>query len=423
MKSIIFRIPLALLLIATMLQGCVDRTVQIFEANVPVMQSWDDFRARTISMDTPQPLRVPGKIYVYDNLLLVNEVYKGVHFFDNSNPSAPSPIGFLPVHGNMDMAVRNDVLYLDNYTDLVSFDISDPANPRLLDRFNNAFQPINMHFIEGYNSGYPMAQFQATEGVIVGWEIKKTKDEIGGYYPSLFEIDVVMAGNSTGTVSQSNSSGIAGSMARFAVYQNYLYTLESSELTTYNISDGITLGSTLALNRNAETLFPAQGNLFIGTTTGMLIYSLNSPENPSFVSAYDHISACDPVVVDGNRAFVTLRTGNNCFGQVNALDVVDLTNLAQPQLLYTFPMTNPRGLGVADSLLFLCDGPDGLKIFNRNVEGAIPSNMLSNFGGIVANDVIPHNQVLILTSEEGIFQYSFADPQNVVQLSMIPVVN
>lgn len=424
MKHISARLALLALLLVTALTSCRDKSVQIYEANVPVFQSWEDFRATTFAMEAGRDLRFPGKIYIYQDLLLVNEIYKGVHFFNNANPSAPTSIGFLPVHGCMDMAVRNNILYVDNYTDLVAFDISDPAHPVFQTRYLDAFNPLNFHLIDGYNSDYPMANFETTHGVVTGWNIEKVKDEVGGYYRALAEMDVMtFSGNNATSSNQVGQSGKAGSLARFALHQDHLYTLESTVLTTYNVSDGIVLSSQEFLTRTAETLFPYQDKLFIGTTTGLLIYSISTPGTPSFISSYSHVTACDPVVVENDRAYVTLRTGNACFGEVNALEVIDLSNIAEPVLLHSFSMTNPRGLGIDANLLFLCDGQDGLKVFDRTDEANIPSNMLAQFSAIQANDVIPFDQVLILTSEEGIFQYSYADPQNITQLSFIPVIH
>ena len=49
--------------------------------------------------------------------------------------------------------------------------------------------------------------------------------------------------------------------------------------------------------------------------------------------------------------------------------------------------------------------------------------MLSRFPNILTADVIPRNQVLIMTSAEGIYQYSYADLNNIVQISHIPVAH
>lgn len=67
-----------------------------------------------------RPIEAPGKIYTYLQFLLVNEVNQGIHLFDNSDPANPVALGFIQVTGNIDVAVRNNVLYADHMGGLVS---------------------------------------------------------------------------------------------------------------------------------------------------------------------------------------------------------------------------------------------------------------------------------------------------------------
>ena len=171
-----------------------------------------------------------------------------------------------------------------------------------------------------------------------------------------------------------------------------------------------------------ETVFPAQSHLFIGTPNGMVIYNINNPASPVHRSTYDHAFGCDPVVVAGDRAYVTVSTGRECGGgTANVLDVVNIADLNIPFQIRSYNMANPHGLGVDDNLLFLCDGPDGLKVFDRSDDGAIDQNLIEHYPNITTSDVIPYNGTLIMTSEEGIYQYDYSDPNNIYQLSLIAV--
>ncbi len=64
-----------------------------------------------------------GKIYLYQNYLFVNDRFKGTHVFDNSDPSMPKHIAYFRVMGNQDIAIQNNILYLDSYTDIVAIDL------------------------------------------------------------------------------------------------------------------------------------------------------------------------------------------------------------------------------------------------------------------------------------------------------------
>ena len=136
---------------------------------------------------------------------------------------------------------------------------------------------------------------------------------------------------------------------------------------------------------------------------------------------YDHLQACDPVYVKGNRAYVTLSSGNGCWNAQNQLEVIDISNLANPEVLAIYPMTNPKGLAVQMNKLYLCDKGDGLKVFDVTDDHNIDNNLEAFFGGIDAFDVIPSNSSLILTGESGIFQYNYSDPNNIFQISHIAV--
>lgn len=418
-----------LLLSMIMAVGCADRTVRMFTANLPVYQDKATWRAQPISMGAPQGLQHPGRIYVYGHLLIVNEFMRGVHIFDNSNPASPVNLGFLPVIANADIAVRENVLYLDSYTDLLAFDLSDPTRPTLISRLEDVleFQDYaDFSYLPGYNTDYPFADIDPSKGIITGWTVGEcTTDNYNNHATVIFGggMDNFAGGTGNGKTSNLNNVGIAASTARFALHDHYLYSLSQWQLKVFDIQSGIVRRGTVDLSMNGmpETLFPAEGNLFIGTTTGMLIYSLANPSSPTYLSSFDHGNSCDPVVVQGDKAFVTLASGRQCPGFQDVLDVIDISNLHQPSLLYTYQLTNPRGLGVDEDLLFICDGADGLKVFDKKNLDRIDQNLIDQFGSIVANDVIPVGDVLIMTSSAGISQYDYTDVSNIHQVSLIPV--
>ena len=132
----------------------------------------------------------------------------------------------------------------------------------------------------------------------------------------------------------------------------------------------------------------------------MYIYSLHDPIQPEYVSTYWHITSCDPVVVEGNYAFVTLRTGTSCEGDVNQLDVVDIHNPNNPFLTTSYQMYNQHDLGIDDGTLFVCDGDEGLKVYDASNPYMIKSNKLVQFSGIDALDVIPVDDLLLMVGRK-----------------------
>ncbi len=86
-------------------------------------------------------------------------------------------------------------------------------------------------------------------------------------------------------------------------------------------------------------------------------------------------------------------------------------------------MTNPHGLGIDNTTLFICDGNDGLKAFNAADINTIDKNLLAHYKDINARDVIPYNDILIMIGEDGLFQYDYSDPNNMKLLSTIAIEN
>jgi len=216
----------------------------------------------------------------------------------------------------------------------------------------------------------------------------------------------------TTTISDSGNSntGTGGSMAKFTCKGNYLYVVDDANLQTFDISDSskILLKSRISVGRNLETLFPTDTLLFMGSTSGMIIYSLKNPAIPRYVSQYDHITSCDPVVVKGQYAFVTLRSNAenwSCARNVNELQVIDISNIHTPINKATYPMTNPKGLAVDDSLLFVCDGMS-LKVMNAKNPLTMTTLKTFELDG-TPYDLIAKNGLLTITYSLGIKQYAY----------------
>lgn len=403
--------------------ACTDRTQELitYEANVPVYMPFDEFRASFLK-SAPIEISHPGKMYFKDGYLFINEYGKGIHVIDNSDPSDPEKVAFYQILGNVDMAIRGNVLFADSYVDLLSIDITDIENPVEIDRLKNVFPDI----VPEGELWYPYAMVDKSKGVIVDWEVEKITEKVADYqYGGMifrggmeFMLSTDAGGNWTG------GSGTGGSMARFMLNDEYLYViavpirLKTVDITTASAMEVI---DSVDVPRNMETLFRLENKLFIGTTTGMLIFDLVNPKKPVQISSYDHLRACDPVVVDGQYAYVTLRTGNMCNNGQNLLEVIDISSITNPYLVKSYPMFNPHGLGTDGDLLFVCDGTAGLKIYDKSDPLAILTSQIAHYPDFDTYDVIPMNGVLMLVGEGGIYQYDYSDPENIVQISHITI--
>ena len=207
----------------------------------------------------------------------------------------------------------------------------------------------------------------------------------------------------------SNSSSVAGSTARFVIKGDYLYIVGDTNLMTLNIEDStdVRIRSNQRVGWGIETLFSYDSLLFMGSTNGMYAYNLKRPAKPEMISMYEHITSYDPVVVRGNYAFVTLRSGSNWWNSVDELQVIDISQMDAPFEVATYPMTSPRGLAVTDSLLFVCDNNalvvmDALDPVNMNVLHRFTLNG-------VLNDVIANKGLLTISYGSGLAQFTYAN--------------
>lgn len=422
MKRVLFAIVLISLALSH--YSCSDKIEEIYTVNTPVYLSYAELRS-SFSVGNPEVIHQPGKIYFKDDFIFINEYQKGIHVINNADPSDPRIVSFIEIPGNVDMAIKGDKLYADSYIDLLTIDISDMDNITEVNRDTNVFPYI----IPEYEVGM-LGEIDQNKGIITGYEIsEKTEAFTGNQYhynrfpmweARFFAMDAASKNSISGS-----GSGTSGSMARFTVFGNFLYAIDKASLHLFDISNAADPKFTkqIPISWEIETLFPYNQMLFIGARSGMFIYSLQNPANPQFISEFRHASACDPVVVEENYAYVTLRGGNLCGAIESQLDVIDISVIESPSLVKSYPMTEPYGLGIDNNVLFICDGKDGLKIYNASDPNAIDENVIAHYQNIDAFDVIPLGNVLLLIGADGLYQYDYSSPDDIKQISYIPVYN
>lgn len=229
--------------------------------------------------------------------------------------------------------------------------------------------------------------------------------------------------NSTNKSSAGTASpyGMGGSMARFTLAKERLYTLGNGTLDVFNVvnSTDPAFVSRQNIGWEIETIFPYKENLFIGTQIGMQIFSIADEDNPKKVGQAGHLKACDPVVANDRWAFVTLLGGRNCGSTTNELQVFDISNIFNPQLVKKYPLTGPRGLSLDGNLLFICD--DGLKVYDVQDVGNI--KLLSHVAIDDSYDVIAFNKIAMVVGAKGITQYDYTNAASLKKLSFMPIEN
>lgn len=394
----------------TALTGCMkDSITKTYTIYTPVYKDRAEVLAN-IKSNTPQPIKEKGKIFLYGDYIFLNDLNKGVHVINNSNPSAPVREAFIDIPGNVDIAVKGNTLYADLYTDLLAIDISNPLQSTLKKVVRNVFPERQ------YSSNFRAD----TTKVITGWTTKDTTVNVSDE-GRMVMWDQVMFSSPLSANARSSAPGIAGSMARFSIVNDYLYAVNTYMLHVLHIAnpENPTNIATSSIGANIETIYPFKDKLFIGSSGGMFIYSIADPAAPVRQGQFTHARACDPVVADDNYAYVTLRAGSFCTGTNNQLDVVNVQNVLAPVLTKTYPMTNPHGLAKDGDLLFICDGKDGLKVFDAS--NVLSIRQVKHIKDIETYDAIAWNNHLIVIASDGLYQYSYTAGGDLTPLSKISI--
>ncbi len=355
-----------------------------------------------VDIIAPMPIEESGKIYAYKNYIFVNDKYRGVHVIDNSDPSDPKKVSFIKIAGNVDISVKDDYLYADSIMDLMVLDISDVNNITIVNRLENVLRdnivwPLGADFFEDVDIDYE-------NEMIIGWETVTERRLISEYEEQLNGRNVFLEE----TAADSNT-GQGGSLARFKIVDDYLYAVDWNNINIFDITD---LENPKDLEDvyagfNIETIFNRGRHLFLGSMQGMYIYDISTPAVPTFVSEFQHGTACDPVVVDGDYAYVTLRGGNGCGATESGLYIVDISDISNPTLKISYPLDGPYGLGIKEEKLFICDGESGLRVYDKT--DVVNLVELNHFKDINTFDVIPMEENLLLVGEDVLYQYEYLE--------------
>ncbi|WP_396602093.1 LVIVD repeat-containing protein [Algibacter sp. R77976] len=375
-----------------------DEDYEFVQVATPQLMSKSAFRS-SVDVVVPKTIAEPGKIYVYQDYIFVGDVDSGIHVIDNANPESPKAVKFIEIPGNEDISVKDDFLYADSATDLVVFDISDINNITVVDRLEDVFNVYDYDIpVEAQAVDY--GKFNYEEDIIVGWTLTTERRKIENNLALDDGLIVNFAESATGT---------GGSLARFQIVDNYLYTVGNYSMAIFNIQnlEEPILSNTQNAGWNIETMFQAGGYLYLGSTNGMYIYSLENPSFPEYISEFTHWEGCDPVVVSGDYAYLTLRGGNLCGQLESVLEVIDISDKKQPTLASRYDLENPYGLGIKDDVLFVCDGTAGLKLFERETPKDL--KLVNTLKNIQAKDVIPLDNSLIMIGGNTIYQYEYKE--------------
>ncbi|MCP9235514.1 LVIVD repeat-containing protein [Lewinella sp. JB7] len=433
------KLHLPVIMLALTLTGCLTDDCQdtiSFQSYTPVILTAAEWRSDEFPSGSTGEVCDPSGFYVYGTHLFVQDRNEGLHIIDNSDNDNPRPVNFIQIPGGQGIAARNSILYVNQYVDLLAFDISDPANPQFLSRTEDVFEVhgtfsnaglINGDIVIGYTEGTETVEVDCNSPYYHhGWWMVDdmvfavNRGQLNNFSAANGDFAAMQAGG------QPEIVGIGGSLARFTISKSTLYAVDDHSLRTFSLerADQPAFVGTSELGWGIETIFPYGDELYIGANNGMHIYGIDNPLEPEYLSTFQHVRSCDPVVVQDDVAYVTMWGGSNCGDQGDQLMVVDVADPRSPQLLQQIPMTNSHGLGIDGDRLFLCSATDGIRVFSVQPDGQIETEV-HHATGFDAKDVIvlPQRNELIVFGwgTNGIKQYDYTDDGSLTAVSDIAV--
>ena len=373
----------------------------------------------TPMVSSSEAINNPGKIFITENSLFIGEEQKGIHVFDNSDPTDPKPMYFMNIPGNREFFVQDGNIYAESYYDMLKIDITNLNQPRISDRVENY---LNSRLIDDNGEA------------VIGFDFETITRDISNddytFWEEFHQDDYVYYDYKNTVIPQSaipvsfagSGNNNSGSVNRITKAKDHVYLVHLDKISVFSDVDGFDILETKFEFFGMETIYPQEDKIFIGARQSVLIYDISQPENPQFFSSFQHGEACDPVYPFDEVAYLTLRSGDDdlCPGEENALVALDIREIIFPQSTKTIEMESPYGLSVIGDKLYVGEGTNGMKIFD--ISDKFQPQLIKTIEGISVFDVITHptdENMMLLAGPDGFGQFEIEENLDLTEVSWI----
>lgn len=418
MQKILFFLATASLLFTYSCNSDISSAQVSYTKATAIYGDLEELREVTLQEDA-KPIVNTGKVFVSEDLLLIGEENEGIHVYDNSDPRNPTALSFLNIPSNTEFFVKDNFIYAESYYDMLKIDIGDKHNPHIDSRVENAF--IQDLFND---QGQVLVGFdieQVTEEVEENSNLRNELSQNNNMAFFDFEERIIPASTVPSSFAGSSNTAI-GTINRIAHADDHVYIISDSYMTILSDRGELEFVDNIEAGEEMETIYPQDNALYVGTRSSMIVFDITTPTQPRQRSRYNHRTSCDPVLPNGDIAYLTLRSGNTgCTGDINALVVLDISNDNFTSEIQTVEMQNPFGMTIIDETLYVGEGLFGLKTFDISATNNRVS-LISSDDSIVAFDIIPHptrTDIVLIANENGFGQYQINENQDMTLLSLI----
>lgn len=391
----------------------------LLEANTPPK----NLTQENISYKSDKKIQYPNKLYLHKNTIAFSETlydsntsnYKyyganGIHFLDISDLGNITNKGFINVPGSNEIAIKESTLFTDSYDDLASIDVSDIENPKLNDLYLGVF-PYD------YSSYFPVLSSDSSESKL---ERKSCENITFTFFDILERYSTDDNDSSASAVALLSSSSKGSSISRFTIVGDRLYAVTYTELIVFDISDVYNIQEVnrekITHDLNIETIYPITNYLLLGAVNGMYIYNISDKDFPVYMSHIDHIVSCDPVVAEGNTAYITLSSfGTNCRTGEDRLEIIDISDIENPSTIVQYDLDTPGSLAIDGNVLFVVtdrDNENKLEVLDVSDTNNIRSYKTITDAKFI--DIIMDNGKAYALAQNGLYVYDYSDPTNIV---------
>ena len=351
------------------------------------------FSVFAVGWRSPAPeseLVYPVNMTLADGRLFMSDPYRGVFVYDVADPAAPAEVTLIPLVGNRGTAVKDGILYANDRDVL-----------RVLRPVGNSYETVMTLEPEHptvNDDPWLEGPVPKRNGFACAWS---TQGQLG------------LAGPPP-------PASLGSSYATFAVVDDFLYRVDDWSLVVYDVSvaDKPKELERMDIGWEIETIHPTRDFLFMGGDRGMYIYDRRSdPAAPREIARVEHIRACDPVVVSGAVAYVTLLGGSTCGNAPDQLLCVNVENPAEPRVIAEKQLPTPFGLAVSEPFLYVSNGRSGYTLLDiAHPESPLPIGAWTDWA---TKDFIWSGNTLYVLGFDGLRSFDVSDPRNPKLLAIV----
>lgn len=164
-KEMKYYVPLTILLFYMLISGF---DIGPYSSYEPIFMLRSEME-KSVRLEGARAIENPGKIYLKDNLIFINEKYLGIHVIDNTNPEEPDNFAFIRIDGCLDMAMKDHVLYADNAVDLIALSLNQQMTTlQVTGRTKNVFPEPQAP--DGSELSYREREAKPENAILVRWK-------------------------------------------------------------------------------------------------------------------------------------------------------------------------------------------------------------------------------------------------------------